>query len=99
MEVLQVGMSGRKGRGKRYCEYRQEERLQQFTTMSRDSEAGKSKETCSYHRLLKSLLILISLGNLGVGDVKKGDCGKTWIGYLFKMYKCVNKFCCGPGRI
>lgn len=67
--------------------------------MSRDSEAGESKETCSYHRLLKSLVILISLGNLGVGDVKKGECGKTWIGDLFKMYKCVNKFFYCSGKI
>lgn len=68
-------MKWQKGVRKGYCEYRQEERLQQFTTMSHDFKPGKFKETCSYHLLLKSLVILTSLGNLGVGDFKKVECG------------------------
>lgn len=54
--------------------------------------ARPPEETCAHHVLLDSLASLISLYNLGAGDVRRKEYRKAWIGYLIKIYKYINTY-------
>lgn len=58
---------------------------------SHDCGPDQPEETCAHHVLLNSLASLISLYNLGAGDVRRKECREAWIDYVIKMYKYILK--------
>lgn len=59
----------------------------------------KVQEICFSYLFFNFLVISILRWNWGVGDVRKRERGKVWIGYLIKMCKfyCFRRMVCYNG--